>query len=341
MLLADLGADVVRIERGASASPNGEPPDPVLGRGKRSIALDLKQPDDLEVALTLLDAADVAIDPFRPGALERLGLGPAVLLKRNPRLVFARMTGWGQDGPLATAAGHDINYVAVAGALRAISPAGAPPVVPLNLIGDYGAGGMMLAFGVVCGLYERVQSGLGQVIDVAIVDGVASMMALFCQLMSQGSWSGEPSSHWLDGSAHWYGCYETADQQYVAIGALEEPFYGELLTRLGLEPAEWPQWDTERWPLLRARLTAIFSSESISHWRSALEGTDVCFAPALTLAQAFSHPHLAARQTFLGSDGIMQPAPAPRFARTPGRIQRPAPTWDADGPVLRRERRWH
>ncbi|MGH3628865.1 MAG: CoA transferase, partial [Sciscionella sp.] len=234
---------------------------------------------------------------------------------------------------------HDINFIALAGALQAIGPADAPPVVPLNLIGDYSAGGLMLAFGVACALYERSTSGKGQVLDVAMVDGIASMMAVFCQMLAQGSWSATRGEHWLDGSAHWYGCYETADHRYLTVGALEGPFYDQLLARLGLDPDEWPQWDRARWPALRGRLAGVFGSETLRHWQSELEGSDVCFAAAPSLSEAFVHPHLVARGTFVDHEGVMQPAPAPRFGRTPGVIGGSAPSWDADGPAMRRTRR--
>jgi alpha-methylacyl-CoA racemase len=323
MLLADLGADVVRIDRpadddgGASRDPAGA----VTERGKRSVALDLKDSRRLEAARALVDDADVFVDPYRPGVAERLGLGPDGCLERNPRLVYARMTGWGQQGPLAGASGHDLNYIALAGALHPIGDPGAPPPPPLNLLGDYGGGGMLLAFGVACALYERERSGLGQVIDVAMVDGVASLLAIVCQLHAQGAWSLERGENWLDGAAPWYRAYATADRRYVTVAALEARFYSLLLDRLGLDEAEWPQWERGRWDALGERMTELFAQRTLDDWRAALEGTDACFAPALRVDEAARHPQLAARQTYLAPDGVLQPAPVPRFARTPGAIQ--------------------
>ncbi|NLT06465.1 MAG: CoA transferase [Solirubrobacterales bacterium] len=326
MLLADMGADVVRVDR-----PADVPTDPegvsgeLLARGRRSIALDLKQPDGLAVARELAAGADVLLDPYRPGVAERLGLGPDDLLALNPRLVFARMTGWGQDGPLAQAAGHDINYVALAGALAPIGPADAPPPPPLNLVGDFGGGGMLLAFGVAAALVERERSGEGQVIDVAMIDGVAALMASIFQVDHQGLWSRERGANWLQGAAPWYRAYATADDRYVTVGPLEAKFYGQLLDRLGLDAADWPQWDTDRWPALAELLAARFAERTLAEWTAELEGTDVCFAPALEYDEVTEHPHLAARAVYVERDGAVQPAPAPRFARTPGAIASPPP----------------
>ncbi len=328
MLLADLGADVVRVDRrnGTGAEPV-TPHDAVTERGKRSIALDLKDPGDRAVARRLIAAADVLVDPFRPGVMERIGLAPETCLEDNPRLIYARMTGWGQNGPLAASAGHDVNYVALAGALHAIGPADRPPTVPLNLVGDYGGGGMLLAFGVVAALFEREQSGRGQVIDVAMLDGIATLMAVVCQLHAGGAWSHERGSNWLDGAAHWYGSYRAADG-FVTIGALEPQFYAELLERLELDPADWPQWDQARWPELRERMAGVFARRSLQEWTDRLEGTDVCFAPVLRIDQAVEHPHVAQRGTFVRRDGVLQPAPSPRFDRTPGAIRHPPPWSD-------------
>ena len=326
MVLADFGADVIRIDRPADvpAELPAEASRELLARGKRSIALDLKEPADLEVALRLSDLSDVLIDPFRPGVIERLGIVPACL-ERNPRLVLARMTGWGQDGPLAGAAGHDINYIALAGALH---PMGAPdglPQVPLNLVGDFGGGGMLLVLGVVTALLERERSGRGQVVDVAMIDGVATLMTSLYQLAAMGQWTNERGGNWLDGSAPWYGVYRTADDRFLTVGALEEKFYAELLERLSLDGAAWPQWDVARWPALRAELESIFVHKTLAEWQELLEGTDVCFAPVLRPDEAAGHPQLAARRTYVEPAGVQQPAPAPRFSRTPAETRRPPP----------------
>ena len=327
MLLGDLGADVVRIDRpadgdGAQRDPGGA----VMERGKRSVALDLKDPACLEAARGLIDRADVLVDPYRPGVAERLGLGPDTCLERNPRLIYARMTGWGQEGPMAGASGHDLNYIALAGALHPIGDPGEPPKPPLNLVGDYGGGGMLLAFGVASALYERERSGLGQVIDVAMVDGVASLLAIVCQLQAQGAWSQERGKNWLDGASPWYRAYATSDGRFVTVAALEPKFYSVLLERLGLDEKDWPQWDRGRWDALTARMAQLFSQRTLDEWRAELEGTDVCFAPALRVDEATRHPQLAKRETYVAPDGVVQPAPVPRFGRTPGAIQGPPPT---------------
>ena len=327
MLLADLGADVVRIDRplGSDGAAPRDAAGAVMERGKRSIVLDLKDPACVESARALIDGADVLIDPFRPGVAERLGLGPDVCLERNPRLIYARMTGWGQEGPIAGASGHDLNYIALAGALHPIGRPGEPPPPPLNLVGDYGGGGMVLAFGIASALYERERSGRGQVIDVAMVDGVASLLAIVCQLDAQGAWSRERGENWLDGASPWYRAYETADGRFVTVAALEAKFYSLLLERLGLDEADWPQWDRARWPALTERLTELFAQRTLDEWRAELEGTDVCFAPALRVDEAARHPQVAARGTYIGDGGVLQPAPVPRFGRTPGAIQGPPP----------------
>jgi alpha-methylacyl-CoA racemase len=334
MLLADLGADVVRLDRppdpgGAYATDSGSPErDPrraLMERGKRSVALDLKDPDAVQTARRLIDEADVLIDPYRPGVAERLGLAPAACLERNPRLIYVRMTGWGQAGPLAGASGHDLNYIALAGALQPMGSPPAPPPPPLNLIADFGGGGMLLAFGVACALYERERSGLGQVLDVAMLDGVASLLTSVCQLRAQGAWSPDRGTNWLDGAAPWYRAYATADARFVTVAALEAKFYSLLLARLGLDEADWPQWDRGRWPALGARLEQLFAQRTLEQWRAELEGTDACFAPVLRVEEAAEHPQLADRGTYLAPDGVVQPAPVPRFDRTPGAIQGPPP----------------
>lgn len=318
MLLADMGADVVRVVRPGTEPTHGV--GSVLDRGKRSVELDLKSAEGRETSRALIDAADVLVDPFRPGVLERLGLGPEECLASNPRLIYARMTGWGQEGPLAGAAGHDVNYIAVAGALAHIGPPERPPTVPLNLIGDYGGGGMFLVFGVIAALFERASSNRGQVVDVAMVDGVASLLAVVCDLSAVGNWSTERGTNWLDGSAHWYATYETRDGRFLSVGALEPQFYAELLATLRLPAAEWPQWESARWAELSDRIAEIFRGHTLAYWCAAFEGRDACFAPVVTFDELDVHPHLSARGTFIRRDGVVQPAPAPRFSRTPGGI---------------------
>ena len=320
MLLADLGADVVRIDRpaGGGAARDGERLD-LLGRGRRSVVVDLKHPRGPEVVLDLVAVADVLIEGFRPGVAERLGIGPAACLARNPRLVYGRMTGWGQGGPLRDAAGHDIAYIALAGALYPIGSAGGPPVPPLNLVGDFGGGGLLLAFGVACALLEAQRSGRGQVIDAAIVDGAALLTTMFHELAANGLWSDRRGGNLLDGGAPFYGVYETADGEHVAVGALEPRFYAELLNRLGLDPErdKLPdQMDRARWPELRERLAAAFKTRTRAEWSALLEGSDACAAPVLSLTEAPAHPHNRARGTFIQVGGTVQPAPAPRFSRT-------------------------
>jgi alpha-methylacyl-CoA racemase len=327
MLLADLGADVVRVDRPAdvpASRPSGVSTE-ILARGRRSIAVDLKAPEGVALVLELVAGADILVDPFRPGVCERLGLGPEIALARNAGLVFARMTGWGQDGPLALAAGHDVNYIAVAGALSAIGPADEVPQVPLNLVGDFGGGGMLMAFGVMAALFERTRSGRGQVVDVAMIDGVASLMGSVLQLMASGLWTEGRGTNWLQGGAPWYGVYRTADGRFLSVGPLEAKFYALLLDRLGLDLGDWPQFDTARWPALRARMEEVFAARTLAEWTADLEGTDVCFGPAVSLDELTTHPHLAARGTYVDVDGAVQAAPAPRFDRTPGAIHLPPP----------------
>jgi len=327
MMLADMGADVLRVDRPEPVDL-GLPLEPkfdVIARGRRSIALDLKHTPAIEIALALVEKADVLIEGFRPGVTERLGLGPDACLARNPRLVYGRVTGWGQDGPLAQAAGHDINYIAIAGALHAIGPA-QRPAPPLNLVGDYGGGAMYLAFGIVCALCERHSSGRGQVIDTAMSEGAASLMSIFYGRMAAGLWHDKRGVNILDGGAPWYNVYETADGKYVAVGAIEGRFYAELMQRLGLDTPSLPdQYDRTRWPELRANLARIFQQKTRDEWCEALAGHDVCIAPVLSIAEAPSHPHNRARGAFFECDGVIQPGPAPRFSRTPGRVERGAP----------------
>ena len=315
MLLADLGAEVLRVDRPATSRP-GWPT--VLARGRRSVAVDLKHPDGAGVVLDLVAAADALVEGFRPGVAERLGIGPDACLARNPRLVYGRVTGWGQEGPWRLAAGHDIDYVAVAGALHPIGQAGGPPVPPLNLVGDFGGGGMLLALGVVAALLEVGRSGAGQVVDAAMVDGAALLTTQFHELLAAGLWSEERGANLLDGGAPFYGVYETADGRHLAVGALEPQFYAELLRRLGLDDGDLPaQLDRDGWPLLRERLAALFRTRTREEWCELLAGTDACVAPVLALGEAPAHPHNRARGTFVDVGGIVQPAPAPRFSRTP------------------------
>jgi alpha-methylacyl-CoA racemase len=341
MLLADLGADVVRIDR-TGPSELGVPMPPrfdVNGRGRRSVALDLKQPAGVDAVRRLADRADVLIEGWRPGVAERLGLGPQALHARHPGLVYGRMTGWGQHGPLAERAGHDIDYIAVAGALGAIGPADGRPTPPLNLVGDYGGGALYLAFGIMAALFERQRSGRGQVVDAAMVDGVASLAGLFHGLAAARQWDARAEGrgrNLLDGGAPFYDTYACADGRFVAVGALEPKFFAELVARLGLDDG-WRarQYDRRAWPELRAALAAAFAARARDDWAAHFDGSDACVAPVLSLAEAPSHPHLRARGTFVEVGGVVQPAPAPRFSRTPVATPRPSPEPGADtGAVL-------
>ncbi|MBV8661584.1 MAG: CoA transferase [Hyphomicrobiales bacterium] len=318
MLLADMGADVVRLDRPSGSDPYSRN---VIARGRPRVAADLKDPLEIERVLGLLDSADALIEGFRPGVMERLGLGPDVVLARNPRLVYGRMTGWGQSGPLAQAAGHDINYIAVTGALAAIGDDDGP-VPPLNLVGDYGGGSLYLVAGLLAALLSAARTGEGQVVDCAIADGAASLMAMFSELSSQGRWSDRRGANLLDGGAPFYRAYACADGRHIALGALEPQFYALFRKLVGL--ADDPDFDRRDdpavWPQLRAKLAALFLTRTREEWSRLLEGTDACFAPVLTLAEAPDHPHLAARGTFVTIDGVTQPAPAPRFSRTPSAI---------------------
>lgn len=326
MLLSDMGAEVLRVDRPAESGLGVQTPSEfaLLNRGRRSVAIDLKQKEGVELVLKLVERADALIEGFRPGVAERLGLGPKECLGRNPKLVYGRMTGWGQEGPLAQASGHDINYIALVGALHSIGCEGGPPVPPLNLLGDFGGGALYLAFGMVCGLLEATNSGKGQVVDAAMVDGVASLMTFFWGLKAAGLWSEQRGTNVLDTGAHFYNVYETADGKYVAIGAIEGKFYRELLRLLGIEEEGLPdQLDKSSWPEMRCRLQAVFRTKTRDEWCAILEGSDACFAPVLSMEEALNHPHNRARGTFIEFDGVVQPAPAPRLSRTNPEIQRP------------------
>lgn len=329
MLLADLGAEVIRVDRPVQIDlgvPRRGRVYDVLRRGRRSVAVDLKDPAGVETVLDLIAAADAVIEGFRPGVMERLGLGPDTCLERNPALVYGRMTGWGQDGPLASAAGHDLNYIALAGVLSAVGEVGGPPVPPLNLIGDYGGGALFLAFGVCAALLEARSSGQGQVVDTAMVDGAASLMSSVYGLFAAGDFRTDRGTNILDGGAHFYRTYRCSDGRYISIGSIEAKFHAELLERLEVDPADvGEQMDRDGWPLNRDRMAEIFATETRDRWCEILEGTDVCFAPVLDVGEAPEHPHNKARGTFVELEGVVQPAPAPRFSRTPGRIHGPIP----------------
>ncbi len=328
MALADLGAEIIRIDRTGNVLKGDPdvPPADLLNRGRRSIAVDLKSPEGVEVVLSLIERADALIEGFRPGVMERLGLGPDVCAERNPKLVYGRMTGWGQDGPYAHTAGHDINYIALAGALDPIGRRGEGPVPPLNLVGDFGGGGMLLALGICAALVEAGRSGEGQVVDAAMVDGAALLTTMFHSFIAMGIWNDERGTNMLDSGAHYYDVYETADGEYVSIGSIEPQFYAELLRLTGLEGEDLPwQHDRNQWPELKDRLAKIFREKTRDEWCEVMEGTDVCFAPVLSLHEAPEHPHNVHRGTFTEVAGITQPAPAPRFSRTPGAITSPPP----------------
>lgn len=327
MLLSDMGADVLRIDRTAEVDLGVamETRYNLLNRGRRSAALDLKRPEAVQAVMRLVEHADALIEGFRPGVMERLGLGPDQCLARNPRLVYGRMTGWGQQGPLAHAAGHDINYIALSGALYCIGREGDAPVPPLNLIGDFGGGALYLALGVVAGLLEAQKSGQGQVVDAAMVDGAASLMTAIYGMHASGRWTDQRGENILDTGAHYYEVYETSDGKHVAIGSIEAKFYEELLRLSGLKGEELPrQNDRASWPAMKERLKALFRTKTREEWCRIMEGSDVCFAPVLSMQEAPRHPHNRHRGTFVEREGVSQPAPAPRFSRTPSAVQRAA-----------------
>ena len=322
MMLADQGATVLRIDRPGAGDPR--PEREFLNRGRRSAVLDLKHPRAVDALQRLVENADVLLEGFRPGVTERMGVGPDVCLRRNPRLVYARMTGWGQQGPLSATVGHDIGYIARTGALHALGREGGPPQFPANLLGDFGGGGMVMAFGICAALVERAASGKGQVVDAAIVDGVASLLAMPLMLMGQGRWRDERGVNLLDGGVPWYDVYETADGKWMAVGALEPRFYAALVSGLGLTDLP-DRHDPRNWPELRERMSARFKERTRDEWAATFAGTDACVEPVLSLHEAAADPHLVARGTYLTGDGVIQPAPAPRFSRTPGHLSGPPP----------------
>ncbi len=324
MMLADMGAEIIRVDRSSAVGSGARTAD-VLARGRKSIAVDLKHPQGVETVLKLVDSADVLLEGFRPGVTERLGLGPDVCLARNPKLVYGRMTGWGQTGSMAQAAGHDINYISLSGVLHAIGEPGSRPTPPLNLVGDFGGGGMLLAFGIVAALYERGVSGKGQVIDAAMTDGSALLMNSIFGLMGQGVWNQHRGSNLLDGGAHFYGTYETKDGRHVSIGSIEPQFYALLLEKTGLDqdPELANQMSRDEWPKLREKLATVIAAKTRDEWDEIMLGTDICYAPILNFAEAVEHPHNQARQTFVTSADITQAAPAPRFSRSEPELPQP------------------
>ena len=343
MMLADMGADVIRFDRpagGASAAAAAQ----VMNRNRPSVAIDLKNPDAVELVLKLCKDADALIEGFRPGVMEKLGLGPGAVLGRNPALVYGRMTGYGQEGPMSATAGHDINYIAVAGALGSMRRTGEKPLFPMNLVGDFGGGGMMLAFGIACGIIEARQSGTGQVVDAAMVDGVAVLNTLLYGLRALGMWEDVPGTNMLDSGAPWYEVYETSDGGFVALGALEPQFYAELLRLLEIPMEEMPQWDRSRWPEFKERIASVIATRTRDEWAAILEPAEACATAVYAMHDAPQHPHNVARKNFVERDGILQPSPAPRFSRTPGGsaldLRRRGPTrsrlWRAGGSATRR-----
>ena len=335
MILADLGAEVVRVERKAAPGrPVAELFDPkidILNRSRRVVSLDLKQPAAIEAALRLIEGADALVEGFRPGVMERLGLGPQVCLARNPKLVYGRMTGWGQTGTLAHAAGHDINYLSLSGALHAIGEKGGKPVVPLNLVADCGGGAMLLALGILAGVLEAKNSGKGQVVDAAMTDGSALLMSMMYTLKAMGQWTQERGSNLLDGGAHFYDTYACLDGKYLSVGPIEPQFYALFLDKAGItDPDFKAQWAREEWPALKAKLAAVLLAKTRDEWCALMEGTDACVAPVLDMIEAPRHPHNLARRTFIEVNGVTQPAPAPRFSRTPAATPT-APTPGASG----------
>lgn len=331
MMLADMGAEVLRVDRTGSTALSGmlDGPANVLHRGRPSISVDLKRPDGRDLVLRLCDGADGLVEGFRPGVMERLGLGPEVVHARRPQLVYGRMTGYGQDGPLSAVAGHDINYISLSGALGTIQRTGERPMFPCNLLGDFGGGGLILAYGMVCAFLEVRQSGLGQVVDASMVDGAALLTTALWGMQVAGHYNPEqPGTNFLDSGAHWYEVYETADGRHLSVGALEPQFYARLLELLGVSPEDFPQW--EAWPDAKERFSALFRTRTLDEWTALLEREDACATPVLRMHEAPGHPHNVARRTFIEVDGITQPAPAPRFSRTPATVDRGASSSGAD-----------
>jgi alpha-methylacyl-CoA racemase len=329
-MLSDMGADVLRIDR-VSGRVSSSASREVMNRGRPSVAVDLKHPAGVSLTLDLVERADVLIEGFRPGVMERIGLGPEPCFARNSKLIYGRMTGWGQDGPMADVAGHDLTYIALCGALHGVGEAGGKPVVPLNLVGDFGGGGMLLAFGVVCALLEAKRSGRGQVVDAAMIDGASILMSMFHGMRAAGFHREERGTNMIDGGAHFYSTYETSDGEHIAVGAIEPQFYAELLQRIGLHTAELPaQMDRAQWPTMKQRFAAVFMQKTRAEWAALLESTDSCVAPVLRMSEAMQHPHLRARANFIELDGVSQPAPAPRFSRTVPEVTRPPSAKGAD-----------
>ncbi len=328
MMLADMGAEVISITR---KSASRERAAQISERGKKSVALNLKSAEGIEAVLKLCESADALIEGFRPGVAERLGIGPEHCQASNPKLVYGRMTGWGQTGPLAQAAGHDMNYISLSGAQHAIGRAGEKPVPPLNLVGDFGGGGMFLAFGVMCAIHEAAHSGKGQVVDVSMVEGSAALMHMMYAFFAQGMWKDERGSNMLDGAAHFYDTYETSDGKYVSIGSIEPQFYQLLIELAELDQEAFaPQMDATQWPALKEKLAAVIKTKSRDEWCAIMEGTDVCFAPVLSMSEAPQHPHNVERGSFIELGGVVQPAPAPKFNRTPPAVQHPPHQAGAD-----------
>ena len=336
MLLSDMGAEIIRVDRKGFVDMI-PPKYNLLHRGRRAIGVDLKKPEGVETVLRLVEQADALTEGFRPGVMEDLGLGPEVCLARNPRLVYGRMTGWGQEGPMYRAAGHDINYIALTGALYSMGRKNQPPSPPLNLVGDFGGGGMYLAFGLMCGLLEARTSGQGQVVDAAMVDGAAHLMAMFYSMRAAGIWVDERQGNFLDGGSHFYDTYETKDGKYICVGSIEPQFYALLMEFTGLkdDPDFQVQMDRTKWPVCKEKITAVFKTKTRDEWCEIMEGTDTCFAPVLDMSEAARHPHIKARGIFVDVDGVVQPGPAPRFSRTKPEISKgpSAPGADTE-PVL-------
>ena len=328
MLLSDMGADVIRVDRkGAQGGSKFD----ITARGRKSIALDLKNPDAIETVLKLVEKADILQEGFRPGVMERLGLGPDVVLKRNPKIVYGRMTGWGQEGPLALAAGHDINYISLTGALHAIGPKEGKPVPPLNLVGDFGGGALYLAMGMLAALLSARETGKGQVVDTAMTDGATSLMSMFFGFMASGMWEDDRYRNMLDSGAHFYDTYECSDGKFISIGSIEPQFYALLREKAGLDEAAYDaQMDKSKWPELKDKIAAVFKTKSRDEWCGIMEGTDICFAPVLSIGEAKDHPHNKARETIVEIDGVVQPNVAPRFFGTPSEIQGPPPSAGGD-----------